>query len=135
MKRSPTILLAVTAFFVGATVTVMAGPKKPEMKVMRLDAGEKDYLPLLEGPPQTVTMRSGLVVLAPGKSVGKHSTEDYEEMVIALDGQGEMRVTGGSTLKFEKGMAVYGPPNTEHDVFNTGTAVLRYVYVVAKAVK
>jgi mannose-6-phosphate isomerase-like protein (cupin superfamily) len=30
-------------------------------------------------------------------------------------------------------MPVYCPPQTEHDVKNTGTGVLRYVHVVADA--
>jgi mannose-6-phosphate isomerase-like protein (cupin superfamily) len=32
-------------------------------------------------------------------------------------------------------MALYCPPSTEHDVFNTGTTTLRYVYVVSRAVE
>lgn len=106
----------------------------PAVKTMRLDASGKDYLPLLQGPPETVTMHSGLVVLAPGKSVGRHSTKGYEEIVIVLEGRGEMRFfTGRAAVLLESGMAAYCPPQTEHDVFNTGTGTLRYVYVVADA--
>ena len=77
-------------------------------------------------------MRSGLVVLSPGSSVGVHSTEDFEELVIVLEGQGKMQMVEGDSLAIRVGVAVYCPPQTEHDVVNTGTGPLRYVYVVAK---
>ena len=105
-----------------------------EVRSIRLDAEGKDYLRLLGGPPETVTMRSGLVVLGPGKSVGRHNTKGYEEMVIVLEGRGEMRsFAGRPAVPLEAGMAAYCPPKTEHDVFNTGDTPLKYVYVVAAA--
>ncbi|MFZ4513353.1 MAG: cupin domain-containing protein [Geothrix sp.] len=107
--------------------------KVPAVKVIQLDTQGKDYLPLLGGPPETVTMRSGLVVLAPGKSVGKHSTGTYEEVLVVLEGAGRMVITGGETLPVVAGTAVYCPPQREHDVHNTGQGDLRYVYIVAKA--
>ncbi len=80
-----------------------------------------------------MTMRTGRVILAPGKSIGAHSTRENEEVLVILEGQGEMRIKGGNILKLSKGVIAYCPPGTEHDVFNTGTNLLRYVYVVAKA--
>jgi quercetin dioxygenase-like cupin family protein len=106
----------------------------PEVKSLRLDAGGKDYVPLLSGPPETVTMRSGLVALAPGASVGRHSTKGNEEMIIVLEGRGEMRFfSGRAAVSLEAGTAAYCPPKTEHDLFNTGDSTLKYVYVVAAA--
>lgn len=105
----------------------------PTPHVIKLDAGGKDYVPVLSGPPETVTMHSGLVSLAPGKSVGKHSTKDNEEMLVILEGKGEYRIEGGPTLIAQAGDALYCPPNREHDMVNVGTGVLRYVYIVAKA--
>jgi mannose-6-phosphate isomerase-like protein (cupin superfamily) len=101
--------------------------------VIQLDAAGKDYLPILTGPPQSVAMESGLVVLAPNQSVGKHSTKAHEELLIVLDGEGEMLFANGSKLPVKANSAVYCPPQTEHDVKNTGTTTLRYVYVVADA--
>ncbi len=49
--------------------------KVPEPKVVTLNPDVKDYMRVLAGPPETVTMRAGLVVLAPGKSVGTHNTD------------------------------------------------------------
>jgi mannose-6-phosphate isomerase-like protein (cupin superfamily) len=106
---------------------------KPSPKVVKLDSGGKDYLQVLGGPPESVTMKSGLVVLAPNKSVGKHSTQQHEELLVVLEGQGEMIFHDGSKLDVKANHALYCPPETEHDVRNTGTSVLRYVYIVANA--
>jgi len=108
-------------------------PQAPAAKLISLDPVGKDYLRVLGGPPETVTMRSGVVVLAPGKSVGKHSTKDNEEIVVILEGEGTMLITGGKPLPLKVGWAAYGPPQTEHDVVNTGTGTLKYIYIVAKA--
>jgi mannose-6-phosphate isomerase-like protein (cupin superfamily) len=101
--------------------------------VVELNTQGKDYLQLLGGPPESVTMRSGLVVLAPQHSVGKHSTHQNEEILVVLEGKGEMIFKDNSSLPVEANHAVYCPPQTEHDVKNTGNSVLRYVYVVASA--
>jgi mannose-6-phosphate isomerase-like protein (cupin superfamily) len=103
----------------------------PRPKVINLDSGGKDYLQVLAGPPESVKMKSGLVVLPPNKSVGEHSTEQYEELLVVLEGQGEMRFKDGSKLDVRANHALYCPPETEHNVTNTGTTVLQYIYVVA----
>ena len=106
--------------------------EKPRPKVVELDSGGKDYLQVLGGPPESVTMQSGLVVLAPNKSVGKHSTGQHEELLVVLEGKGEMSFKDGSRLDVKANHALYCPPETEHNVTNTGRTVLRYVYVVAR---
>jgi quercetin dioxygenase-like cupin family protein len=107
--------------------------KIPEPKLIPLDFGVKEYMRILGGPPETVTMHSGLVVLEPGKSVGKHNTKNYEEVLIVLEGAGEMMITGGTKLDLKGGSIAYCPPRTEHDVICTGSAKLKYVYIVANA--
>lgn len=107
--------------------------KLPEPKLIPLDLGTKEYMRILGGPPETVTMHSGLVVLESGKSVGKHNTENYEEVLVVLEGAGEMKITGGPTLELRGGSIAYCPPRTEHDVICTGSAKLKYVYIVANA--
>jgi mannose-6-phosphate isomerase-like protein (cupin superfamily) len=106
---------------------------EPQAKVITLQSHGQDVTPVLSGPPETVAMRSGLVVLAPGKSVGKHSTQKNEELLVILDGEGEMIFSSGSKLALKANEALYCPPETEHNVTNTGTRPLRYVYVVARA--
>jgi mannose-6-phosphate isomerase-like protein (cupin superfamily) len=107
--------------------------QKPEPRIVALDRDATEYLRILGGPPESVTMRSGYVVLLPEKSVGSHNTEGYEEMVVVLDGEGEILFGDGSVLQLKPYVAAYCPPDTEHDVRNTGNMPLRYVYVVARA--
>lgn len=90
---------------------------------------------MIMGPPRTVTMRSGLVTLAPGKDVGRHSTEKNEEMLVILEGQGEVELEGFGRLKIVAGRTAYVPPKTRHNVFNTGTGPLKYIFIVARAVE
>ena len=108
-------------------------PIKPTPKLITLDKLSPDSAQVLNGPPETVTMRSGYMVLAPTKSVGRHSTRGNEEALVVLAGTGEMKIVGESTLFLQPYCVAYCPPNTEHDVTNTGTDTLRYVYIVAKA--
>ncbi len=103
----------------------------PHPLAIDLDPAATGYTPVLRGPPATVGLRSGYVVLTPGTSVGRHSTEEYEELIVVLGGVGELRLTGQSPLALREGTVAYSPPHTEHDVFNTGKVPLRYLYVVA----
>lgn len=85
-------LVAVTFLLVApiAPYAAEGATGKPQPKVIQLDTSGDGDLPLLKGPPESVKMKSGLVVLAPGKSVGKHSTEQNEELLVVFEGQGEM---------------------------------------------
>jgi mannose-6-phosphate isomerase-like protein (cupin superfamily) len=78
-------------------------------------------------------MESGLVVLAPSKSGEKHSTKQYEEVLVVFSGTGEMRITGSVALNLKPNIVAYCPPKTEHHIVNTGSEPLRYLYVAAKA--
>ena len=104
----------------------------PKAKVVSLKNDSTD-LPLLSGPPDSAGMHSGMVTLPKDKTVGKHNTKAYEEILVVLQGEGEMLLDGQPPLAFHAPAAVYCPPKTAHDVRNTGTAPLRYVYVAAKA--
>jgi quercetin dioxygenase-like cupin family protein len=106
---------------------------EPCPKVVRIDPSSNQYTRLLGGPPETATMRSGSVVLLPGQSVGKHTTGDYEEAIVVLEGSGELLISGGADLELGGNSVAYCAPATEHDIVNTGTIPLRYVYVVARA--
>ena len=128
LLRSLLLVAALTASMVPCRAQSRPAP---QAKLIPLDAAGKDYLPILPGPPESVAMESGLVILAPNRSVGKHSTKEHEELLIVLEGEGQMIFSDGSTLPVKRNTALYCPPQTEHDVKNTGTTPLRYVYVVA----
>ena len=90
---------------------------------------------MIMSPPRTVTMRSGLVNLAPGRDVGLHSTEKNEEMLVILEGQGEVELEGFGRMLIAAGRTAYVPPRTRHNVFNTGAGPLKYIFVVSRAVE
>lgn len=127
-----TISILLVAWIAG-TAAAFGQEAKPVPKVIKLKSDGKEYLRVLGGPPETSTMHAGLVTLAPGKSVGRHSTKKYEEVLVVLEGHGRMEIVGGPVLGFAKGEVLYCPPWTEHDVTNTGEENLLYLYVVAEA--
>jgi mannose-6-phosphate isomerase-like protein (cupin superfamily) len=105
-----------------------------EPRVIKL-RGEEKYQRLLGGLPDTLGMKAGHVILKPGESVGEHSTGPKEEAIIVLRGKGEISCEGKAPLTVEKNTLVYVPPETKHDVENTGSEPLKYVYVVAPVQK
>jgi quercetin dioxygenase-like cupin family protein len=100
--------------------------------VKELDAGGELHLPLLT-KDNASRMRSGMVTLKAGEECGRHSTEDYEELLIILEGQGEADLEGHGAFPLAAGRVAYIPPGTFHNVHHRGDGVLRYVYVVAPA--
>jgi len=137
MRR--TTQLAIAGILVLACVAVAGDGAQPAaaarlaIRAVPMAAGYHPYLELLSGPPETASMESGLVTLLPGHAGGVHNTEGFEEVLLPLDGEGELRAPGRAPVKVEPGVLLYVPPHTEHDVANTGTRNLRYVFVAARA--
>mgnify|MGYP001189019206 FL=1 len=94
---------------------------------------QPEYQRILEGKPQTHGMRSGRVYLEPGKACGQHSTKNHEELLVFLAGQGELLIGDRDRLAVGEGKVAYIPPETLHDVQNTGSEPLAYIYCVAPA--
>jgi mannose-6-phosphate isomerase-like protein (cupin superfamily) len=88
---------------------------------------------ILNGAPQTAGMRSGYVRLLPGQFVGWHTTGRNEEALVVLRGEGKALIDGQPGLPFVAPALVYIPPDTRHNVTNTGKEPLEYEYVVAPA--
>jgi mannose-6-phosphate isomerase-like protein (cupin superfamily) len=86
---------------------------------------------LLAGLPQTCGMKSGRVCLEPGEELGRHSTKDREEMLIFLSGTGRLIIEQGQSLPIGAGKVSYISPNTQHNVKNTGSEPLIYIYCTA----
>ena len=103
-------------------------------KRIKLAIESNEYQRLLKSGEETVSMHSGLVTLEPSKSVGKHSTKGCEEMIIVLKGSGEMQFNNTETIKMRNGFIFYCPPDTEHNIKNTGEKYLKYIYVSAKTI-
>jgi quercetin dioxygenase-like cupin family protein len=100
-----------------------------KVELIDLEKNSK-YQRLLAGIPQTSGMKAGQVVLQPGESVGSHSTDSNEEIIIILEGSIEAVIEGKAGLCAAKGQVVYIPPGTLHDMKNAGDSPARYIYVV-----
>ena len=133
LNRLAGLATAAAAVGVSAPPAAAEPPVRPEVKVVALDPGESQYVMLLAGPPETASIKSGLVTLAPGASIGVHNTKGNEEMLVPLEGEGELRIAGRAPIAIRPGLITYAPAHTEHDVVNTGTARLRYIFIVARA--
>jgi len=110
----------------GKTKTVELEPR-----AIKLDMNVSGFQRILEGPPSTVRMKSGMVSLESGESVGVHNTDNKEELIIVLEGKGEMVFDDFNSVKLSIGENAYCPPFTEHNIINTNNKTLKYVYVVS----
>ena len=78
-----------------------------------------------------LSLNSGCVILSKGKDVGGHDTKTREEVIIILEGSGELLLRNKRKIVFKKGSVLYVPPDTMHNVKNTGVKGLKYVFVTA----
>jgi len=104
--------------------------KEEKPFVAHLEKGNK-YQSLLQGRPQTRGMRAGRMFLLPGQDCGQHSTNDNEELLIFLAGEGEVIIEKSIPLRVGAGKISYIPLETIHNVRNTGGEPLIYIYCVA----
>jgi len=83
---------------------------------------------ILSGSAETPSgVKVGFVSLKENEEVGEHSTENCEELIIVLEGEGYL-LSKGESLPLRKAQVCYIPPFTQHNVrAKTG---LSYVYVV-----
>ena len=101
-------------------------------RVLVVDLNDRaEYQRLLDERSQTCGMHSGRVYLSPGQACGLHSTKDREELLVFLAGQGELIIGQENCFQVGQGKVSYIPPQTDHDVKNTGSEPLVYVYGVA----
>ncbi|HYB75320.1 MAG TPA: cupin domain-containing protein [Nitrososphaerales archaeon] len=79
---------------------------------------------------ESAQVHAGYVVLGPGREVGEHSTEGEEELIVVVEGNGEV-FTEGRAQKIEAPCVVVVPAHTAHNIKNTsGAAALKYVYAL-----
>ena len=107
-----------------------ASASAPAAKWRKVTLGPSERS-ILDGPPGTVGMMSGLVVLKPGEAMHRHSTESNEEEIVFLAGRATLGI-GAETVGATAGEIVYIPPRTPHEIRNaSGSDELRYVWVAA----
>lgn len=130
MKPSATVIFPIFVLAMLASVRGVPQEQSYQPHSFQLQCAGRDC-PLLTGAPQTTGMRSGLVRLQPGESVGAHSTSDHEEALVILQGKGKAEIEGSAAVPLAARMLIYIPPRARHNVTNTGPEPLEYVYVVA----
>jgi quercetin dioxygenase-like cupin family protein len=131
-KTFASALVLAAAVLAGRATSLAEDQSAPQIRSVPLDPGDQTYFLLLKGPPETKSFRSGLVTLAPGKSIGVHNSGVNEEMIVPLEGQGELRFSNHPPLLIKSGLITYAPAHTEHDVINTGSGTLRCIFITAK---
>ena len=102
--------------------------------ILMLPSGEQKHSDLIK-ESDNKSMQSGFITLQANQNVGKHSTENNEEMIIVLSGSGEIVMDKAGKKKIEQGNVVYLPATTWHDVINTGNIPMKYIYVVSRNAK
>jgi len=122
--------LMALAMMLGLPAALQAAHPKPLVIPLQCTNGD---CPLLRGMPQTGGMRSGYVRLLTGATIGWHTSGQNEESLVILQGQGQAMIEGRPSMPFTAPATVYIPPATRHNIKNTGTDLLQYVYVVASA--
>lgn len=130
MKAGLAVVAVLAGVGIAVAMLVAQEPAKRAPLAFELACPGGDC-PLLKGAPQTSGMRGGSVKLKPGESVGWHSTGENEEALVILHGSGVAKIEGQSDVPLKGKMLAYIPPQTRHNVTNTGSDVLEYVWVVA----
>ena len=103
-----------------------------EVKLVNLESGQK-YQRLFSKDSGTRGIKSGHVILEPGENIGEHTTSGREEVIIILRGSGDVKINKDKILKVSANAVIYIPPETMHDVKNTGEGILEYVFVTTQA--
>jgi mannose-6-phosphate isomerase-like protein (cupin superfamily) len=66
----------------------------------------------------------------PGSMVPEHKHDTEEEVMFFISGQGKF-VTEDEEIPLGPGICVYNPPGGKHKIVNTGTEVLKFVWIYA----
>jgi mannose-6-phosphate isomerase-like protein (cupin superfamily) len=99
--------------------------------VMQLK-GRQRFLRLFGESSKSYGLASGFVTLKSNESIGRHNTQNKEEVLIILQGQAQVSYAKHSRIKVKKNCFIYIPPNTEHNLKNIGKSILKYVYITAR---
>ena len=107
--------------------------KQPIPRVISFNPDSSRYQAILNGENDSVVFTSGVVTLPPNKSGKIHNTEIYQEMIIPLEGEGQLQITNYKNLDVKFGKIAIVPAHTEHHMANTGTKNFKYIYIAVKS--
>lgn len=80
-------------------------------------------------PPNSKILKAGRVVLHPGEEIGEHTTDKREEIIIVVKGKAVL-IKEGKEIVLNKGDTHYTEEGILHNVKNTSSDELEYIYVV-----
>lgn len=102
---------------------------KPFVKKL---SGKEKFQRLLGGTKYAASgLRSGLVALESGESIGIHSTENRQEIIIIFEGRARVHHDKKNRFDVKAGSFIYLPPSTVHNLENIGPKLLKYVYITS----
>ncbi len=101
-------------------------------KIVKLVSGSK-YQRLFSPDSGTCGIKAGHVILEKKEEIGEHSTSGREEALIILKGKGQLIINKEDCLDFEDNTVLYVPPQTTHNVKNTGNRTLEYIFITSNA--
>jgi quercetin dioxygenase-like cupin family protein len=104
-----------------------------QAKILVFHPDSVTYQCLFDGPKDSTVFYSGVVTLLPGQTVGEHDSEVYEEMIVILAGRGHLLTGDGKSYEVGFGNVAYCPPHTVHNMKNTGTENLKYIYIATRS--
>jgi len=79
--------------------------------------------------PQSKILKSGRIILSPGEEVGRHTTNDREELLIILRGTATLQ-KGEKEIRLDAGDVHHIAEDISHNVLNVSDKELEYIYVV-----
>jgi len=94
--------------------------------------GRQRFLRLLGDSNKAKGLKAGLVTLKSKESIGEHKTENKEEVLIILKGSATIYYSQGKRIKAPKNSFVFIPPETQHNIKNSGSKILQYIYVTTQ---
>ena len=104
------------------------------VKLIKLESKEK-YQRLVSKELGRYGIKAGHVVLKPGETIGEHSTDEKEEIIVVTKGRGEVIIGAENILEVDKNFVLYISPDTNHDIKNIGPESLEYIFITSKVDK
>ncbi|MDO8488522.1 MAG: cupin domain-containing protein [Candidatus Omnitrophota bacterium] len=94
--------------------------------------GSQKFTRLFGDSSKPKGLRSGFVVLKPKESVGLHNTGPSEEVIFIITGTAVIHYGTRKRSNVKKNAFIYIPPQTPHNISNSGSKWLKYIYIAAK---
>lgn len=112
-------------------VTIKIKQRLEMTKLIRLESKER-YQRLVSKEFGSFGIKAGHVILRPGENIGEHTTGNREEIIVILKGKGEARIGKTDAVNIKKNEVLYIPPQAEHDIKNTGSGILEYIFITSE---